>query len=464
MAASSEGLVVPGSPTAEAPLRRAISRNMLLALVVGDVLGAGIYALVGEVGGRVGGAIWSAFLVALALAIFTALGYAELVTKYPQAAGAALYVNKAWRQPFVTFLVAFTVMCSGLTSAATLSRAFGGDYLAAFVDLPATAVALAFIAAVAFINFRGISESVRLNVVLTSIELLGLLLVVVSGVAAILDGGPAIDTGRVLEFKEGEAVLFALVGGADLAFFALIGFEDSVNMAEEARDPARDYPRALLGGLLVAGAIYMTVTVVASMVVPTARLAASDGPLLEVVRSGPLSLPTRLFSAIALCALANGALINMIMASRIVYGMARERILPAGLGAVNARRQTPFGAIAATTAIAMVLIISGDLSGLADTTVLLLLAVFTAVNIAVLVLRRHPVRHTHFRAPTAIPVIGAVVSVGLMATKEAETFARAGLLVLVGVALWALNWWLHGRHVDPYDTAQIQVIERADLE
>jgi amino acid transporter len=230
-------------------------------------------------------------------------------------------------------------------------------------------------------------------------------------------------------------------------------------MAEEAHQPARDYPRALFGGLLLAGAIYLVVTVVASIVVPTDRLAASDGPLLEVVRTGPLNLPPRLFSAIALCALANGALINMIMASRIVYGMARERILPPGLGTVHGSRRTPFVAILATTAIAMLLIVSGDLTGLADTTVLLLLLVFSAVNVSVLVLRRHGVPHAHFRAPTAVPVIGAVVSALLMTTKEAETFARAGLLLLVGVAFWGLNWLLHGRHVDPYDTAQIQRIE-----
>jgi amino acid transporter len=428
-------------------LKRAISRNMLMALVIGDVVGAGIYALVGDVAGRTGGAVWSAFVLALALALFTACAYAELVTKYPMAAGAALYVHKAWRRPFLTFLVCFAVMCSGLTSASTLARAFGGKYLREFVDAPATVVALLFITAVALINFRGISESVRLNVVLTSIELFGLLLVVVAGAAAIVHGGADIDAGRVFEFKEGETVLLALTGGAGLAFFALIGFEDSVNMAEETRDPAHDYPRALFGGLLVAGGIYLAVTLVASIVVPTDRL-ASEGALLEVVRSDPLNLPGKLFSAIGLCALANGALINMIMASRIVYGMARERIFPARLGAVHGGRGTPFVAIVATTAIAMVLISSGDLGGLADTTVLLLLVVFSAVNVAVLVLRRDPVDHSHFRAPTAIPVIGAGVSVALMTTKEAATFARAGLLLLVGVALWGVNWALHGRHVE----------------
>lgn len=424
---------------------------MLLLFVVGDVLGAGIYALVGEVGDRVGGAIWVAFLVALGLAMFTACAYAELVTKYPKAAGAALYVNRAWRRPFVTFLVAFAVMCSGLTSAAALSRAFGGDYLSVFVDVPTVVAALLFMIAIALVNFRGISESVRLNVVLTSIELTGLLLVVVIGLGAIANGGASVDPGRVFEFREGESIAAAIMGGAGLAFFALIGFEDSVNVAEEARNPSRDYPRALLGGLLIAGTIYLLVTTVASIVVPTVQLARSDGPLLEVVQTGPLSMSTKVFSAIALFALANGALINMIMASRVLYGMATEGILPRVLGRVEPRRGTPWVAIAATTAIAMVLIVSGDLSGLADTTVLLLLLVFTAVNVAVLVLRRDRVAHRHFRAPTAIPVIGAAVSVGLMTTKDPAVFARAGALLLVGIAFWGLNCLIRSHHADAYD-------------
>jgi amino acid transporter len=456
-----------GEPVAqragEPPLKRAISRNMILLLVVGDVLGAGIYALVGEVGGRVGGAIWTAFLLALVLAVFTAFAYAELVTKYPRAAGAALYVNKAWRRPFVTFLVAFAVMCSGLTSAATLSTAFGGDYLSVFVDLPTVLVALAFILLVTLVNFRGVAESARLNVALTTIELLGLTLVVVVGAAAIGAGGPSIDAGRTLELKEGETAIAAIMAGAGLAFFALIGFEDSVNMAEEVRDPQRNYPRALFGGLLIAGAVYLLVTVVASTVVPTGELASSSGPLLEVVQTGPLSLPTELFSAIALFALANGALINMMMASRLVYGMAHEGILPRGLGRVHGERRTPWVAILVTTAIAMALIVAGDLSDLADTTVLLLLVVFTAVNVAVLVLRRDPVPHAHFRAPTAIPVIGAAASIALMTTKELEIFALAGGLLVLGTILWAINWWLHGRHVDPYETGQLEVVERRDL-
>src|SRR5687768_3816816 len=162
---------------AATPLRPAITRPMLTVFVIGDVLGAGIYALVGEVAGKVGGAIWTSFLLAGVLAAFTATAYAELVTKYPQAAGAALYTHKAFKRPFATFLIAFAVMCSGVASAATLATAFGGDYLSEFVTLPKILVGVVFLGVLALINFRGIKESISLNLGLTAVELTGLLLV-----------------------------------------------------------------------------------------------------------------------------------------------------------------------------------------------------------------------------------------------------------------------------------------------
>jgi APA family basic amino acid/polyamine antiporter len=440
----------------ETPLKKAISRRMLTYFVLGDILGAGIYALVGEVGGKTGGAIWSAFLLALALAVFTGFAYAELVTKYPKAAGAALYVNKAFRRPFLTFLVAFAVMCSGLASAATLATAFGGDYLSAFVSLDETVVGLGFLAIVAVINLRGITESMRFNFVLTLIEVTGLVLVVIIGAAVLGDGGG--DPGRAFEFKEGESAFLAMIAGAGLAFFALIGFEDSVNLAEEAKRPRIDYPWALFGGLAAAGFIYLVVTVIASMVVPTDTLASSDGPLLEVTSRGPLAVDDRVFSAIALFALANGALINMIMASRLLYGMAREGIVPGLFGWILPGRRTPWVSILFVTAIAAALLVTGGLEELADTTVLLLLVVFAIVNVCVLILRRDRVEAEHFRAPAVIPVIGAVVSLALLTTKDGETFVRAAALLGLGVILWLITWFTHGRHQEVLDTQEMQTI------
>lgn len=180
----------------------------------------------------------------------------------------------------------------------------------------------------------------------------------------------------------------------------------------------------------------------ASMVVPTDELAGSDAPLLEVVEQGPLGLSTKLFSFIALLAVANGALINMIMASRLTFGMARQGIVPAALGRLLPGRRTPHVAILFTTALALVLIATGDLSTLADTTVLLLLSVFTIVNVSVLVLRRDRVEHEHFHAPALLPVLGALVSVALIvdtAVDDPGLLARAGLLLALGVVLFAVN-------------------------
>ncbi len=440
--------------SSDTPLKRVISTRMLLLFVVGDVLGAGIYALVGEVGAEVGGAIWTAFTAALVLAVLTAFAYAELVTKYPQAAGSALYVDRAYRQSFLTFIVGFAVMCSGIASASTLSRAFAGDYLEQFVHVPLIAAAIGFVLVVAAVNLRGIAESVKVNVLLTCVEVVGLLLIVAVGIAALGDDGT--DFGRNFEFKEGESVFLAIIGGASLAFYALIGFEDSVNVAEETRDPAHAFPRALFGGLAIAGVIYLLVTMTASMVVPTGALSDSSGPLLEVVERGPIDIPLKLFAFIALLAVANGALINMIMASRLVYGMARRDVVPSVFGRVLSGRRTPHVAIAFTTLIAVVLISTGDISELADTTVLLLLGVFAIVNVTVLVLRRDPVEGPHFQAPSIFPVLGALVSLVLIYDKladDATVGLRAGLLLALGALLWAVNRVVSGPRTEEEERA-----------
>jgi amino acid transporter len=336
-------------------LKRGITPALLVFFILGDIVGAGIYALVGEVGAAVGGAIWTAFLAAFILAIFTAASYAELVTKYPRAGGSATYVNNAFRNPLVSFMVAFAVMASGITSACTLTIAFSGDYLNQFISVPIVAAALVFMLVVGLVNFYGISESVRINVALTSVEIFGLLLIVLIGVLVLLGGTG--DPGRAFEFKEGSSLLPALLAGTVLAFYALIGFDDSVNVAEETQNPSRNYPRAIFIALFVAGIVYLLVTFTASMVVPTDQLAGSSGPLLEVVERSPLAIPTKLFAAIALLAVSNGALINMIMASRIVYGMSDQGVVPSVFSRVHRGRRTPWVAILFTVLIALVLLV-----------------------------------------------------------------------------------------------------------
>jgi amino acid transporter len=440
----------PASADAEPGLQRAISRRMLTLFVLGDVLGAGVYALVGLVVSETGGAVWAAFLAASLMAGFTAASYAELVTKFPKAGGAAHYIQNAFHMPALTFTVAFAVMCSGLASAATLATAFGGDYLSTLLDadLNSELVGVLFLVGVALINARGISESVKINLALTAIEVAGLVLVMVIGLAFLFDGGG--DAGRLLEFKDDHNVFLAVFGGAAVAFYALIGFEDSVNVAEETHDPPAAYPRALLVGLSTAALIYFAIGVIASMAVPTGRLAGSDAALLEVVRLGPLAVDTKLFSAIALFALTNGALINLIMASRLIYGMADQGIMPSPFRKLLPGRRTPWVAIVFTTALAIGLVLFGDLDDLASTTVLILVSVFAVVNAAVLVLRRVRVEQRHFRTPTALPVLGLISSVAIMVDKivdDSSTVVFALVLLGMGFVLWAVNRLLGGEQL-----------------
>jgi basic amino acid/polyamine antiporter, APA family len=424
-------------------LKRAIPPAMLVLFVVGDILGAGIYARVGAVAGDVGGAIWTSFLLGIGIAALTALSYGELSSKYPGAGGAALFVHKAFRLPVLTFVIAFAVLASGIASASAVARVFGGRYLQEFVAVPPLPVAILFILVVALINFRGISESVKVNMFLTVVELSGLLLIVVVGVVA-LAGGTG-DPGRAFTFKPDVNIPLAILAGAAIAFYACLGFEDVANVAEEAQDPVRMLPVALIGGLGIAGVLYIVVSFTAAMVVDPATLSKSSGPLLEVVKAGPVAIPPRLFSAIALMAVANTALINMIMASRLLYGMAEQGVMPRVLGWTHKTRQTPWVAIVFTTLLALTLVITGDVGELANTTVLLLLVAFTLVNVAVLILRRDRVGHRHFAIPSVVPVLGAITCLALMTQFKADIYVRAVILIAVGLLLCGINFLLTRR-------------------
>ena len=318
---------------------------MAVLSILSDVLGAGVYALMGVLAGKVGGALWVPLLVALLLAMLAAGSYAELVTKYPRAGGAAVFAERAFRKPMLSFLVGFSMLAAGLISAAGLSLALTGNYLSTFIN-------------VSLLNARGIKESLRINVGMTLIELTGLVIV--------------------------------MVAGAVIAHYAFVGFETSANVAEEMQNPGRSDAPALFGSLLVAGLVYVGVGLAADMAMPPAELAASTG-----------------------------ALLTMSMTSRLTHGMADEGLLPSVLARVLPERQTPWVAILVTTLAAMALTVMGDLFTLAETVVLLLF-VFISANAAVIVLRREPVAHEHFRVWTAMPYLGIASCLLLMAQQSAN--------------------------------------------
>ncbi|GCE40562.1 APC family permease [Rhodococcus sp. USK10] len=436
----------PGSNSPEQPsLKRVMGPGLLLLFIVGDILGTGIYALTGKVANQVGGAVWLPFLVAFLVAIITAFSYLELVTKYPKAAGAALYTHKAFGVHFLTYMVAFAVMCSGITSASTASRAFAANFVEAFhldfsTGIGITLLGLGFMTLVGLVNFRGVSESVKTNVVLTCVELSGLLIIIMIGLWALGVGDG--DFSRVTTFDTGDrSALGAVVAGTALAFFAMVGFEDSVNMAEECKEPSRIFPKVLLTGLIITGCIYVFVSITAIALVPVSELGEGDTPLLKVVQAGAPAFPIGIFAFITMFAVANTALINMLMASRLLYGMSREGVLPPPLGRVHSTRRTPYVAIVFTTLLAFGLItFVGEVPELGGTTALLLLGVFTIVNVTVLVLRRQPVEHKHFRVPTILPIIGALTCGFLVtpfADRPAVQYQIAGILLGIGVVLWA---------------------------
>ncbi|TDD45066.1 amino acid permease [Kribbella antibiotica] len=438
--------------TADRPeLKRVMGPGLLLLFVIGDILGTGVYALTGKVAGQVGGAVWLPFLCAFVVALLTATAYLELVTKYPKAGGAAVYTHKAFGIHILTFMLTFAVMCSGLTSASSASKAFTANFFVAagIGKGHGTALlitALSFMTLIAIVNLRGVGESVKANVVLTAVELTGLLIVIGVGAWALISGDG--DTSRLTEFKvpAGESPFGAVTAATALAFFAMVGFEDSVNMAEETKDPVKIFPKVMLIGLSITGVIYVAVAISAITLVPPEKLSKGDAPLLEVIKVGAPGFPVEIFAWITMFAVANSALINMLMASRLLYGMSHEKVLPGPLGRVLHKRRTPWVAIIFTTLLAFVLIGYADLTALGGTTAFLLLCVFAIVNVAVLVLRRDRVEHKHFRAPTVLPVLGAVLCVYLaspLSGRATKDYEIAGWLMLLGLALWALTWVLN---------------------
>lgn len=457
-------------------LKRVLGPGLLLLFIVGDILGAGVYAVTGQMIQNVGGMAWLPFILAFTVATLTAFSYLELVTKYPQAAGAALYAHKAFGIHFLTFLVAFAVICSGITSAATSSNVVAGNLLiglnesfsaengVGWFDVPTgpttqLIVALAFMVLLALINLRGVGESVKFNVVLTLVEMTALAIVIVIGFVVIGRGTGEGDIANLVVFEDPneKGWFLAVTIATTIAFFAMVGFEDSVNMVEETKNPEKIFPRIMLTGLGITCVIYILVVVAVIAVLPLDYDAGDEGILLHVVQLGAPNFPiNEVFPYLTVFAVANTALINMLMASRLIYGMARQGVLPRALGAVLPGRRSPWTAILFTTILAVGLLVAVNrLSGnsvvgaLSGTTGLLLLCVFAVVNVACLVLKRHSDK-VFFRAPVWVPVAGAVLCLflaGPWARTEAQMvqYRIAGVMVAIGVVLWAITYLLH-RH------------------
>ena len=437
-------------PTPHSGLQASLGRWQVLFYGLGSMLGAGIYALVGRAAESLGNAIWLAFLAAMVAALLTGLSYACVGGRYSKAGGAAYVTHRALGKPALSYMVGIAVMMSGLTSMATGSQAIAENLeKAAGFPLPVKLVAIGLVFLIGCVIYRGIRESMWANVICTVVEAAGLLFIIAVGMR--FWGGvnyletPA-DSGGA-----GSGITLALVlQGAVLMFFSFIGFEDILNVSEEVKNPKRDIPFGLIGAMILATLIYMAVAVTAVSVLPWRELAASRTPLMEVAhRAAPwFHGIDRVYLGITIFAIGNTALLNYLMGSRLLFGMSRQGLLPAVLGNLHPQRHTPQVAILVLFAIVTLLILSGGVKPLAEATVLLLLVVFTLVNLSLIVLKRREGEPTDgFDVPLAVPVLGALVCTLLVVVRVRTAFTDpkpgAATAPLIALGIFALSFLLY---------------------
>lgn len=462
-------LTRPAPAPAQPTLKRSISGSLLFFYVLGDVLGSGIYVLIGLVAGAVGGAFWLAFAVGVTVATVTGLAYAELVTKYPQAAGAALYVNKAFQNRPLTFLVTISMLSASFAAAGSLATGFSMYFDEVWQLPPALLVGLGFMLVLAVVNFIGITESVVANLVMTVVEVAGLVIIMVIGVVFVARGDA--DFGRLATFSSDSNPVFAVIAGVALAFFAMTGFENAANVAEEAKRPSRNFPRALVGGMVAAGVIYVLVAVVAALTVPTRTLGDSDAALLEVVKAGILPVPvgvmTILFSVIAMVAITNTTLVAVVTQSRILYGMAQEDVVPGIFGRLHAARRSPWFALIFSFLVVAGLLVSGwaiqrtgaDLdvvARLATVTVVFTLFIYGLVIVSALRLRGQDERPDTFTASRPLLLLGLAGNLVLLTyvvVDDPSSLLWCAALLGLGGALFVLER-LFGRRDRPGGVAR----------
>ncbi len=391
-------------------LKRTIGLPLLLFYGLGNILGAGIYVLIGKVAGEAGAYIPLAFFTAFVVAAFSAFTYSELAARYPLAAGEAVYIDEGFHVTALSRLTGLLIACAGMVSAAAIARGFYG-YFNTFIQLPEAVVVAGIILLLGVLTVWGISQSVGAAASLTVIEVVGLLLIIWAGrdsLAAI----PAHWDLLVPPMR--YTALLGIVLGSFLAFFAFIGFEDMVNIAEEVNNPQRNLSAAILLAVLIAAVIYFLVALVAVLTLDVKTLVASQAPLADVL-AATSSVNPQIISFISMIAIVNGALIQLIMASRLFYGMANKGWLWRRLSSINTTTQTPVVATVLVVMVTLGLALWFPLEALAKATSYLVLIVFALVNAAlVLIKRSRPAPAGVLDNPMWVPVAGFIACSGLV--------------------------------------------------
>ena len=399
-------------------LKRAIGLPLLIFYGVGTIVGGGFYALTGKVAGEAGMLAPFAFGVSAIIALITAFSYAEMSARFPVSAGEANYVQHGFGRRWISTLVGWLVIVTGIVSAAALANAFAG-FMEELVELPRWFSVVGVVCLLGVIAAWGIGESVILAMVITVIELGGLAFVFAYASPALATMG---DRWTELVPGWGLSQWGGIVIGAYLGFYSFIGFEDMVNVAEEVKQPKRNLPRAILISVFLTGLIYILVCVAVVLAVPPRQLAVSNAPFSLVLAAWPLAAQT--LAVIGMLAGINGALIQIIMASRVSYGLSNTGQGPKWFGVVNRRRQTPINATAVVTMIVLLLALWFPIDVLAKATTTILLVVFSLVNISLLMMkiRKVPKREGCPNYPLVLPLLGSVACVGFVVLNFISLF------------------------------------------
>jgi len=406
-------------------LTRSIGLFEAVAYGVGIILGAGIYVLIGPATGLAGNSVWVSFIIGALISSLTGLSYAELSTMFPKAAAEYIYVKRAFKNDLLAFLTGWLIIFTGIVSISTVALGFGGYFKAIFA-FPIFLSALILIILLSVLNFIGIEKSSKVNIIFTAIEVGGLLIVIILGMSKI---------GTVNYFEAPN--ISGVFGAAALMFFAYLGFEDIVNIAEETSNPQKNLPRALLLSIIITAIFYVLVGLAVVNLANWQVLSVSQAPLSFAVSTvlGPNGFS--IMSYIALFATANTVLITSIVGSRMIYGMAKDNAIPNILSKVHKKTKTPWIAILTTMIFSMFFIFLGDIELIANITSLGVFITFALVNLSLIWLRYNkPNLKRPFKVPLNIkkfPVIPffGLISCLLMLTQF-DLFVILFGLVLIG--------------------------------
>ena len=404
-------MTTPSSAVENPKLRRALTTPLLALYGLGVTVGAGIYVLVGATAQAAGAYASFSFLLAAIVVSLTALSYAELATRYPVSAGEAAYVEAGFGTKSLAVVVGLAVASSGMISAAAVAMG-AGSYLHGLIGLPVDILTIVVVMVMGLIAMWGIAESVIVASVITVIEILGLLFVIAWG---LWFADPQGVTPKEMIPSMDADVWSGIFAASLLAFFAFVGFEDMANVAEEVKEPAKTIPRAIFWTLVVATLLYIGTSATVLMVVSLDTLSESAAPLLLVFADAS-PVVKQGFGMVAVVATVNGVLIQTIMASRILYGLADRGELPPVLARISPKTKTPVVATAVVMSLILLLTLTLPIDVLAERTSQIVLFVFILVNVSLIRLKWKPASETpHFRVPLLVPVLGVITSILLFA-------------------------------------------------